>query len=994
MLQLQLLGTPQIILHGTVVTEVSSTKSLALLYYLAVHGRSQSRLALGGLLWPDKSDSGARMNLRQALYQLRRVLPDYVQATRQDVQLVQTKGLRVDVHLLELALKPGLTGDVERLQSAVDQYQGDFLSGFFVDDAPEFEEWQIMERERLRSLAIQAMHQLSTYYVQEHRVGPGLLVARRLLDIEPWREESHQLLMRLLVWDGQISAALAHYELCRQLLADELGVAPGPETQALYAQIKAREAESKTARPLEIREEVVELPSSPAMPPPKLPQIQTPFIGRERELEEMKALLARPETRLLTVVGPGGMGKTRLSFALAARLLQDSAFVSEICFVPLEGIEVDEPISAADQISLAVARVMGLSLMTGEDSPSQHLLRVLRPKRLLLVLDNFEHLLPGADWVASLLQQAPSVQVVATSRERLNLYGEQLLTLRGLALPEVDGAGETAVPPAALQLFIQTAQRVRHDFQLLPDERRELARLCHFLGGMPLAIELAASWAGALSVADILAELEQDLDLLETGLLDVAARQRSIRQVFAYAWRRLSVEEQRVLAALSVFRGGFTRTVAQQVALTPLPSAAAVRLLADLVQKSLLYFDRSRHRYEMHSLLRQFVAEKLAQNGVEEAAVYQRHAAYFSDFLKERETTFYGPQQQMVLAETEADIENIRVAWQWATAQANIDYLSGALIGLFHFYDIRSWFREGERVFRAAAVSLANPTTPEERITLAQLEARQGWFTFHLGRHQEGLDLLRHSLAELERSQALSKAIFNYNYLGAVLRHQGKYEQANLFLLKALELSQTFADPYQASISYNILGQTFFRQEDYELARHYCREALRLKRQIGDQRGQTYSLTYLGHIAAASGSYDEARHLFQESMKICQRVGDQRGVALALCNLGDLFLGQTDAQEAAAMFEHGLRIFRKIGNLQGESLCLVRLGEVEAVRGDLVAAAKLIRQGGQIAFDMNLEPELETAVQAMAGVWPQSGDEERSLAASAFWQRQYLISGE
>ncbi|MCB8946286.1 MAG: tetratricopeptide repeat protein [Ardenticatenaceae bacterium] len=983
MLQLQLLGSPQITLHGKAETDLSSAKSLALLYYLALHGRPQSRLALGGLLWPDKSDSEARMNLRQALYQLRQVLPDYVQASRQDVQLVRTKGLMVDVQLFEAALKPGLAGDMERLQTAVDHYQGDFLHGFFVDDAPDFEEWQLMERERLRSLAIQAMHQLSTSYAQQHLVGPGLLLTRRLIDIEPWREESHQLLMRLLAWDGQVSAALAQYEQCRQLLADELGVEPSQETQALFAQIKARETRDKEIRPLEVRHNVVVERPLPAPRHTKLPHTHTVFIGRERELEDMAAVLALPETRLLTVVGPGGMGKTRLTLALVERLLADEAFIEDVYFVPLEGVAADESVSVADQISLAIARTMDLSLTTGEHSPSHHLLTVLQPKRLLLVLDNFEHLLAGAEWVALLLKEAPEVQVVVTSRERLSLYGERVLTLRGLALPERD-VGETAVHADALQLFIHAAQRVRHDFQSLPEERPTLVQLCRFLNGMPLAIELAASWVDTLSVADILAELQQDLDMLATDMRDVAARQRSIRQVFAYAWQRLSVVEQQVLAALSVFRGGFTRVAAQQVALVHTRSAMAVRLLADLVQKSLLHFDRTRNRYEMHSLLRQFLGEKLAQDGVVETAVYQRHSAFFCEFLQERRAAFISPQQQTVLRETEADIENIRIAWQWALVRRDVAGLGAAFAGLFHFYDIRSWFREGERVFRETAVALDPPQNVTERILLAQLRARQGWFAFHLGQHQHSFNLLQNSLVELEYERANDESIFNYNYLGAVLRHQGKYERANFYVLKALEMAQAIEDRYQASISFNILGQTVSQQGDYALAQYYCREGLHLKREMGDQRGVTYSLAYLGRIAKELGEFEEAEQLFNECVAISGTLGDQRGVALGLQNLGNVMLADGRSTEAIAVYQQGLAIFRKIGNRQGECLCLIHLGEAWAVEGKLAMAAEFIREGGRIALDIVSQPGLEAAIAAMAMVWERGGETERSAAALAF----------
>lgn len=994
MLHLHLLGSPQIILDGQTVSDLSSAKSQALLFYLAMHDRAQSRLALGGLLWPDKSDKEARMNLRQALYQLRLVLPDYIQATRQDVILNRTTDLVVDVALFERELKPGLVGDMEKLQAAVDYYHHEFLSGFYVDDAPEFEEWQLMERERLRSLAIQAMHRLSSYYVQRRAVGPGLLVTRRLLDIEPWREESHQLLMRLLAWDGQITAALIQYEQCRQLLADELDVEPSEETEALLAQIKARNAEDREPK-VDVASDVINHVPMPVMAASSsLPQAPTLFIGRNQELSEMAELIAQPGIRLLSIVAPGGMGKTRLALAYAERALLDGVFVDGVYFVPLEGIEAVNESALADHISLAIVCASGLSLRAEASTLSQHLLAVLRQKRMLLILDNFEHVLAGAGFVSDLLQSAPFLHIVVTSRERLNLYGEQVLTLKGLALPDVEAKDDIVVYTDALQLFIQAARRVRHNFEPQPEERPALIELCHFLAGMPLAIELAASWVESLAVTEILAELRQDLDLLSTELRDVATRQRSVREVFVHAWQRLPLEEQQALAALSVFRGGFTRAAAQQVAFDHTHLPTTLRLLADMVQRSLLHYDRVKNRYEMHGLLRQFAREKLEQTSKGSTNVYQRHSTYFCEFLQVRETAFYSQQQQATLLETEADIENIRIAWQWAAANGEIACLGQALSALFYFYDVRSWFREGERVFRETADSLPLPATHEERITLARLRARQGWFTFHLGQQQESLRLLEDSLFQLERLRAWADTIFNYNYLGAVLRHQGKYKQANVYLLKALELARNFADHYQASISLNILGQTVSLQGDYGLARYYCQEGLRLKRTLGDQRGQTYSLTYLGRIAKALGDYEEAHQLFQESMTISEAVGDQRGVALAFQNLGDVFLAQRRFQESAEMFKQGLTIFRKIGNRHGESLCLIDLGKTKAAAGQLATAAELIREGGQIALDLSLQPGLEATIRAMASVWRQTGDAERSQAALAFLELKQLSPDE
>lgn len=1010
MLRLSFLGTFQAVLEDYPAPQFQTNKVRALLAYLALEaGRPHERATLAGLLWPELPENKALNNLSKALGLLRRALHDQEQATpyvlagRRTVRFNPDSDFWLDV--AEFRRGVAAQANVAQVEEAVALYRGELLSGFGLADAPAFEEWLLLWRERLHQQVLAALEQLALHYLQTRNHEQAQRYARWQLALDTWREPAHVQLMRALALAGDRSGALAQYETCRRLLAEELGVEPAAETTALYESIKsgAFVAEGRMVR----KPIVHNLPSSP-----------TAFIGRQQELAALDDAIHQEGSRLVTIVGPGGIGKTRFVLAYAERYLiapQAPSFPDGVFFVPLLNVIPSSDTAVADQLVLAIMAAIKLSLETSAGPivrpPKQQLLEYLGRKRLVLLLDNFDDLLAPAagegrdaeDLVADILKAAPEVRVIVTCRERLRLYGERVYTLPGLALPDVKGGGpgnqDSVVYSEAMQLFIRSARRVQHGFQLRAEDWLPLARLCYFLGGMPLAIELAASWVDTLSVVAILMEMQRSLDFLSTNLLNVERRHHSLRKVLDYTWQRLPPEEQSVLATLSVFRGGFTRQAAQALAMqasameAPAAPAAetskfvSLHLLRNLVYKSLLHYNATRDRYETHELLRRFAADKLARDGAYEVAVRQCHSAYYCGALEAREANLTGPQQQVALAEIEADIENVRVAWRWAVEQGDVRQIGATQEALFLFYDMRSWFQEGQQVFQEAALCLAAVAgSRQQAVTMARLQARAGWFAFHLGQQQESVRLLQESLAQLQQQGAEVESIFNLNYLGAIMRHLGEWEKADAFLLEALRLARKYENRYQASISLNTLGQTSSLRGNYEAARQYCREGLGLKREIGDERGMTYSLTYLGRVAQALGDYDEARRLFEESMNISESVGDQRGVAFALQNLGDTAqaLGQCD--EAEKLYQRSLGIFCHIANPLGTSICMIRLGEVMTAWGDLAAARRHLQEGVEIALKTGSTPHLLAGLLAMAGFWLESGQTERALACLRFVQ--------
>ena len=332
---------------------------------------------------------------------------------------------------------------------------------------------------------------------------------------------------------------------------------------------------------------------------------------------------------------------------------------------------------------------------------------------MLLVFDNFEHLLGGVDLVADILQTAPKVKLLATSRERLQLHQEQLFTLHGLDTPQSEREDVEAF--TAVQLFLQSAQRVRHDFQLRTADQPWLVRLCHLVGGMPLAMELAASWVEMLSLPEIVQEIQQSLDFLETAVRNIPARQRSIRAVFDGSWKQLNPTEQQILPQFAVFRGGFTRQAAQTI------TGASLHSLSKLVNKSLLQYDQARQRYQIHELLRQYLVERLEQDDTQENNVRSAHSTYYLNALAEREAKLKGREQQQAMAEIEADIENVRVAWGWGVEKGDVAGLAGAMDTLGLFFEWNGRYQDGVSLFSNAITVLPTISSNQETCLRARL---------------------------------------------------------------------------------------------------------------------------------------------------------------------------------------------------------------------------------------------------------------------------------
>ncbi|MET8088226.1 BTAD domain-containing putative transcriptional regulator [Micromonospora sp. NPDC005237] len=682
-LRVRVLGGAELTMDGRPLVELASAKATALLFYLAVTGTAHSRSALAGLLWSDLPEPTARANLRLVLTKLRRVVPEQVAVSRQTIALADSRQVWVDV--AEVSRVAAAHQDDDELLEAVRLCRGDFLEGFGVPGAPLFDDWLTERRAAVRADMLALMDRAVQRARDRRDAAAGIEVTRRLLQLERLHEEAHRALMWFLAVGGQRSAALAQYETCRYLLREELGIEPAADTLALRDEIAA--ARGFTALGVDplasaARQDVALAAGSPTT---DLPRPLTALVGRERELTRLHELLDDPTCRLVTLVGPGGIGKTRLAVEVAAyrqgRRRDGTVFVSFV------GTSPARPAEAADLVVAGLARALEIDLAVPRE-PLDLLAEQLAGRELLLVLDNLEHLRDSAGVLAELLRRAPGAQLLVTSRRPLGLGVEWLVEVPGLPYPP-PGADADAAGYEAVQLFQERARLLRPNSPAI-DGTAGAGRVCRLVAGVPLAIELAARWVRSATPAAIADRLASGLELLETTAPDVERRHRSLRSVIDWSWQLLTDEERRTLRRLSVLRRSFDLAAAGAVAGAGLP------MLASLVDQSLIAVGED-GRYEMHELLRQYAAESLAADPAEEARTRWRHAEHHVALLPPpgEARTEGGPS-------LETEQENLRAATEWLILGADPITLDAHLVRLWAVYQRLGWFREAQAFFRAA----------------------------------------------------------------------------------------------------------------------------------------------------------------------------------------------------------------------------------------------------------------------------------------------------
>lgn len=911
---IRLFGPPAITVDGEDKLQVMPVKGFALLAYLCLEGGSQRRERIATLLWADAPQSRSRASLRTLLYDLNKIAPGLLDVERQTVAVAA--GHRYAIDLLE-ARRLIRSDDKEERLDAASHLHGPFLQGLHLDDAPAFETWLSAARERWRVRGVDLLQQAAGDLLLAGRLQEARGMLQRLLRFQPWHEETHYTLMRLFAAEGDYASALHQYKTLAGVLARELDVLPDARSVDLHNRIRQRRRRPRA----------------------RLPQQPAPFVGRERVTARLQSLLASREHRLLSILGAGGIGKTRLALRLAQR--SGHLFLDGVFFVSLAGV------GPADPFYAPLALALGLQPINDGDV-KRALLEHLRGRELLLILDNVEHLVDQAAQLAEIMQEAPSVQLLVTSRQPLGVSWETRYRIEGLPVPAEGDARPLAY--ASTKLFATASQRADPAFDARA-HGESIARICRQLGGSPLGIELAAALVGKTSPREIADDLEHNLELLAVSFKDRPPRQRSMRAVFDASWELLDAQERQHLSRLAIFRGGFTREAAYQVARCP------GTILRRLVEKSLLSEDDG--RYDFHQLVRRFALERLAETDAAEMA--EKHAAYFASQMSALAAQMVGHSQAAMIDGVGREFANYRAAWDFSLQrrtlhrggphQGQTDDMSPLLEGLARYFDLTSLFREAEAFMAEAGALLKNADGAAASHFLAAVRVARARFINKQGRFEEALAIVR-EIAGNEAYPQETRAAACLE-MGWALWHTGRYADAEAPLAQGQPLAMRAEAPLLLANILRNRGIVAWYQSDFEAARRHTQQAYEHHKEIGDLQGMADALNNLALVAGDQGDYLASMDYLQQAIEIKEALGDLNGSAIALGNLGILhtFLGQYDQAEKALGAAIGLS--QKVGNLEnlGHSTTnrcglYVLQGRFDEAKVEAQRALQLVRRSG------------------------------------------------
>lgn len=951
-------------------------KVRALLAYLSIENdKPQRRETLIGLLWPEQPEKEARHSLSQALLKLRQAIDrdnSVILADRNTVQLNPTADIELNTAVFTTHLHQCQThshAQAELCEScmglretAVSLYKGPFLAGLSLPDAPQFEQWQTQQREQYHRQMMDTLATLTTYHQQRGEFVQAIQYAQQQLVYEPWLEETHRQLMMLFARTGQRSLALKQYQQCRAILQQEFNTAVSPETETLSHQIKLR----------------------PNFTLQNLPLALTPFIGRHKEIATLTNWLADPTVRLITLTGIGGMGKTRLALSTAKQFLHPTTsqpiapFADGIYFIDLV------PLTAPDQIETAVAEAFHLQLTSANGrSPRQQISDYLGHKQILTIFDNFEHLLTGATLLTDLLQAAPNLTIMTTSRTRLRLRGEKILSLSGLEYLHHNSPSITnPLEHDAAQMFLFTAKQVMPELALSPDDRSQINEICRLVEGAPLAMELAARWVDTLPLAAITDELRADIARLETELQDIPTRHRNMQAVFQASWQRLPESAKRVLARASVFQGGFTLDAAITIL------GATHQTLSLLVNHSLLRFDHADKRYHCHELLRQFSAAQLATQPNLEQQTQQKHLAYYCRLAQQGEQHLQGGDVIHWKKRLYQEKGNWQVAFAWGFAN-ELERTAQLAIHLSLFWFSSGQMQLGQKLHEKL---LDRQYELPERIRGWVLT----WYTAMIwvqGRLQESKQLAIEAYHIFQKINDAPGIIMSYHHQYAAAFYQGDLETAAYYNDLALEIARhnDSVPTWFLIVCLQTQSSRLAEIGEEEAAYRVASECYRLCREHNDLFTMTYPMSSLARLAIKRGDFTEARRLCQQALAIAQDLNDPRAESIQHLVLGNIALAERDFPAAVDSLETAVAISDMTNNADILDEATMLLGrDAYTGTGDYELAFQALKRWAKICLQLNNEANMAACLEKMADVhWrlnPGNRQSARWLATAAAWR--------
>jgi predicted ATPase len=856
----------------------SRPKPLLLLAYLALEG-SQPRSRLAELFFMETSDG--KNSLSRALTYLRKEVPGVIEA---DNKKVWTTVSCDAAELLNLT-------DSKQFEKCLKLYQGAFAVAvdYALELSGELEEWFYATREILAAKARNAFLALGEQEASKGNFSQAAHLAEKAYRLKEAAELEPDDFGRLynLLYAGNSPLAT---EVKKEAEGFEIPL-----------ELSREEAKAHLSETSETKLETAN----------NLPLPKSSFVGRDQELVAVATQLAKVDCRLLTLHGTGGVGKSRLALQAAYDQLKGGSWEG-VYFVALDALNSHELIGSS------IAEALGLELQGQDDTLSQ-VQRFIGKKHLLFVLDNYEHLIAGATLTSKLLASCPNLKILVTSRERLNVEEEWVLTLEGLTVPEAtpDTLNE-AEHFEAVDMFLQRAKRARLDFAISEGDLPHVLKICRLVDGLPLGIELAAVWVKTLPLSEIAREIESNLNILETPSKNVAERHQSIRAAFEHSWRLLTDKEQEVLRKLSVFVGGFRREAASEVAGATLP------ILASLVDKSLLRVSEN-GRYDRHFLIYEFTYNKLAQNNSEFVTVQKIHGDFYFNFILQKERGLFTSEQGKTLRELEEELENVYKAWNYFFEQLDLTRILSVVNTIADFFSTKGRAKEGIELFTQTYNKIENEIE-KRTIVLAGLLKGSALLFWELGRFGEAQRLAEESLSLFEGSEFLRETAWLLRYIGVIASKKGDYSKAKVYLERELTITKS----------------------------------------IEDKIGVASALSNLGLLYIKLGQYIDAEDYLQESTKIYSEVGSLSGIANNLDNLGTLYLCEHKLEEAEIAFRKGWSIAREIDDRFLMPYVLLGLANILFYRGNVSLAKSTLNQALEITSQTFSKATMPPILNALA----------------------------
>lgn len=909
-LNFSLLGRLQIERQQLGTITLTNRKAIGLLAYLLIESdHAHSREILLGLLWPDLPTAAAQNNLRVTWAHLQKALG--INNSHSQPHLIGDRlTLRFNPHSdheLDVTRFRTLTEAcrlhphpdshlcsecASRLTQALGLVRGDFLEQFSLGDCEQFDHWLLIQRERHRMQVTSALEQLAEFHERAGQLAEAERTIRRLLEYDPLRESAFRQLMSVLSRADRRNAAMDVYETCRRLLATELGLAPAIETVTLAEQIRAQASDDSHTAHVD------------------LPPVLTRFFGRQEESARLVDFLSRRTVRLVTLAGPGGVGKTRLAIEVAHRMA--GVFAQDICFVELTGVTDEQSVDDA------VAAALHLPTGTGRSSTGA-ILDYLHGKNMLLVLDNCEHLVKACTRLVQLLcHDAEGLTVLATSRIPLHIEYEHVVRLEPFATPVANDTGQLTVVGAlrfdSVQLFTDRAAQSLLQFKVTDANVTAVVRICQQLDGIPLAIEIAAAQVRALPIEVIAERLDQRFTWLHKRAGETATRQRTLHTLIDWSYGLLNPQARSLLLRLSVFAGGWTLEAAEAVGSPDEPCAG---LLAELVDHSLVVFgaDIEHQRYKMHEIIRQFAQEYL-RGSDQELDALEHHARYYARLISQAVENRIGKTFPERLQIAVNDHDNLRQAFEWLLVHDRERALAlVAQLGTkLNFWELGGFFQEGRRWLKSVLeVNQTSVSIPRGQALLAAAElssaisdfdyglqcARQAQDLFQQLGDQRGeidarlmyCDLARYAgeLVHLQTQieEALQMAE-HMSYMAGMAKGKqllainivyttGEIEAAIQYELSSVALWRELQSPFELATALSLLGVDLSEIHEYAASHQALLECRDIYQSLGYQRGVALAIHNLGETAYKMGKYGNAKEHLCEALRIRQHLGLPRG---------------------------------------------------------------------------------------------------------------------